>query len=518
MTRGFVLICSLILTAGVCRAQDPDMGTEAQRKAGKVIYEHKCAQCHGDNGDGNGVAAAFFRPAPRDLTAATYKIRTTESGALPTDDDLKAVIRKGMPYTGMPAWPGLSEHELSNVVYYMKTFVEDFADPEAIEPVIKIPRAPRFSEASVQRGQELYEENKCADCHGTLGRGYGKSSATLKDDFDKPIRPADMTKRWTFRGGSTREDIYRTFTTGLNGTPMPSYADLIETEDRWHLVDYVYSFSRDEPEYSTLVIASGIEAEINLDQGETLFEDAPPAFFPVVGQVIEPGRNFYPSANAVEVRAVYNATDIAIMLVWHDMTGETSGTNGPSMPVPRFDPDAEEEAGAIYSDAVAVQTPSKKLSGSVKPYFLFGDTKNAVDIWFADLAKGEGEFFVGRGSQNIESGQDAIPVRSAYRDGAWNVIFKRSRFPADGLSFDEGSFVPVAFSIWDGFAGERGNKRGVTSWYHLYLQPLREDSKAIPVAGYGILALLVELVVIQVVRKRNGASPRRHGETEVADA
>ena len=86
-----------------------------------------------------------------------------------------------------------------------------------------------------------------------------------------------------------------------------------------------------------------------------------------------------------------------------------------------------------------------------------------------------------------------------------NVIFKRSRQREGGYSFDPGSFVPVAFSIWDGREGERGARRGVTGWYHMYLEPLQAESKLIPVAGYGLLTLLLEVGVIVVVRKRNGS-------------
>ena len=45
------------------------------------------------------------------------------------------------------------------------------------------------------------------------------------DDLGQPIRAANLAQSWTFRGGSSREDIFRTMTTGFNGTPMPSFAD-----------------------------------------------------------------------------------------------------------------------------------------------------------------------------------------------------------------------------------------------------------------------------------------------------
>ncbi len=510
MNRSLRLLCALYAITsmfGVARASEPDLGTEAQRKAGRKIYNKVCAQCHGMDGDGNGVARAYFWPTPRDFTYGLFKIRTTASGELPTDDDLKAIIKRGMPYTGMPAWPGLSDRELANVVYYIKTFSNMFADPDFIVAPLDIPKPPKFSEESAAAGRRLYEENKCSDCHGEHGRGDGKSSPTLTNEWGEPIKPADLTRRWTFRGGTTRKDIYRTFTTGLNGTPMPSYADLLDEEDRWHLVDYVYAFSRDEPGYATVVVAASTEADLDLSAGEELFADASPAFFPVIGQVVEPGRSFYPSANAVEVRAVYNASEIAIMLTWHDMTRETEGANGPSMPAPLFDPDADDGSPAgVYSDAVAVQTPSTKSPGIVKPYFLFGDARNSVDLWFADMARGDGELFVGRGSQSVEPAGTKIPVVSSWEDGEWTVILKRDRHSEGGYPFDESTFVPVAFSIWDGFTGERGSKRGVTSWYSIYLEPVEAESRVIPVAGYGMLTLLAQLAVIVIVRRRSGGN------------
>ena len=111
------------------------------------------------------------------------------------------------------------------------------------------------------------------------------------------------------------------------------------------------------------------------------------------------------------------------------MSAEKTGTNGPSVPVPpeeeeeappqpsggasatgsvfgdeevapadragpatRRDPFAEAEAAPAgqaseFSDAVAIQIPSQVPSGARKPYFLFGDAQNSVDLWFFDLAR-----------------------------------------------------------------------------------------------------------------------------------
>jgi DMSO reductase family type II enzyme heme b subunit len=463
---------------------------------GKRVYDQKCSQCHGEKGDGNGVAKDVFLPRPRDFTYGLFKIRTTPSGAVPSDDDLKHIIREGMPYTGMPAWRDLGEEELAAVVAYIKSFSGAFAG-DAPQP-IKIPGPPRSSPESVQRGRKLYEENKCFDCHGNAGRGDGKSSATLKNDWNEPIRPADLTKRWTFRGGSSREDIYRTFTTGLNGTPMPSYADLIGEEDRWHLVNYVYSLSRDEADYATVVTALAVDGDID-PAATSRFDGAPAAYFPVFGQVVEPEREFSPNVNGIEVRSIYNTTDLAFMLKWHDNTAGTSGANGPTLAA-QDSAAAPGVTGPVYSDAVAIQVPSQAPVGAAKPYFLFGDARLPVDIWFADLARRDAQLLVGRGGGSVQSTGDSVAVHASYQDGEWTVVLKRGR--QSGAGFDENGFVPVAFSVWDGFNRERGSRRGVTGWYHVYLKPARTESRTIPVVGYGLSTLLLEVVIIRLVRWR----------------
>ena len=104
---------------GSVRAQGPDVGTEAQRESGKNLYLKYCAQCHGEKGDGEGYATPHLYPRPRDFTTGKFKVRTTPNGALPTHQDLVNIIRRGMPYTSMPAWPTLSDQEVSDLAYFI---------------------------------------------------------------------------------------------------------------------------------------------------------------------------------------------------------------------------------------------------------------------------------------------------------------------------------------------------------------------------------------------------------------
>src|SRR5258705_6453753 len=73
--------------APVMPAQQPGAAPAAGSR-GKQVYDAHCAECHGQAGKGDGAAAHLMTPRPRDFSRGRYKIRSTESGSVPTDDDL----------------------------------------------------------------------------------------------------------------------------------------------------------------------------------------------------------------------------------------------------------------------------------------------------------------------------------------------------------------------------------------------------------------------------------------------
>ena len=521
--------------AGAVRAAAQDLGTDAQREAGKQLYLKFCAQCHGDNGDGEGYATPHLNPRPRNFTTGKYKIRSTPTGALPTHQDLVSIIRRGMPYTSMPAWPSLTDDEVSNLAYYLTTFSPDFAQADKAPKPVDLPGAPGVTKESVELGRKLYEETGCVKCHGTLGRGDGPSASTLVDDWGQSIRPADLTQRWTFRGGASREDIFRAMSTGLNGTPMPGFLDALSVEQRWAITDFIDSLSpANGPAYANLVIAKYVQDPIDVAKGAAIFAQAPPARFPIVGQIMEPGRSFHPPATSVTVQAIYDAESIALLVRWNDMGADKSGKNGPALPVPvaeedgppaaagaqttggaaqPADPFAETGAPAApvseFSDAVAIQLPSQVPAGARKPYFIFGDAQNTVDVWFFDLAQSAPLQFTGKGSADVAPNDtgDVTGVAN-YDQGEWSVIFKRPRRAASGVPLTPGEFMPIAFSVWDGLSRERGNRRGLTTWYSLYVEPEVVPSAVGPMVRTALIILVLELAIIGWVRWRYGSRPR----------
>ena len=542
MTARLLLSASVILLLAVggaklepVRAQGPDVGTDAQREAGKTVYLKYCAQCHGDTGAGDGFATPHLLPKPRNFTSGKFKVRSTPTGALPTHQDLVNIIRRGMPYTSMPAWPELTDQDVSNVAYFIKSLSPDFANAERVPTPVPLPGAPGKTDESVALGKKLYEETGCVRCHGTLGRGDGPSAPTLRDDWGYPLRPADLAQSWTFRGGSTREDIFRTMTTGFNGTPMPGFLEALTEEQRWAITDFIVSLSgSDGPRYTNLVVARHVEDAIDLSKGAANFDSAPVARFPIIGQIMEPGRAFHPPTISVTVQAVYDAESIAVLVRWHDMMADKAGKNGLSLAVPPEeeqaptagsggaaaaptpdDPFADPTAAPTtvepseFSDAIAIQLPLQRPTGARKPYFIFGDAQGPVDLWYFDLAQSVPQQFTGKGSADITPNDTGdITAVANFDQGEWSVIFKRPRRPSSGVSFNPGEFTPIAFSVWDGFARERGNRRGLSAWYSLYVEPENVPSAVGPMIRTALIIFAIELVVIGWVRWRYGSRSR----------
>ncbi len=221
----------------------PDQSSVTERTAaqrGKRLYRRKCVFCHGTNGKGDGSVSRYVFPKPRDLTQGVFKIHSTPSGSLPTDQDLFDTLTRGLPGTTMPAWWNLSETQRWQLVAYIKTFSARFQEEEPREP-IKIGAAKPPYPESVANGRRLYLEAECWKCHGLLGRGDGPSSHTLVDDWDYPIVPADLTISRNWRGGNRPEDVFRSLTVGIGGTPMPSWEDALTEDQIWDLTNYLLS-------------------------------------------------------------------------------------------------------------------------------------------------------------------------------------------------------------------------------------------------------------------------------------
>ena len=223
---------------------------------GEWSYRGLCIGCHGVKADGNGAVWELadkygqghkLPRKPRDFTEAIYKVRSTPSGSLPTDTDLFSAISRGLVADeDMPAFKFLPERDRWAIVAYLKTLTDRWEEEkdDQEDPIeVSSPTVPTTE--TLVAGKRVYELMKCAKCHGELGKGDGPSAPHLKDDNDLPIEPRDFSDASMFVAGSDPESVYTTFTTGFDGTPMPSFADFLEEKERWELVWYVMSLRND---------------------------------------------------------------------------------------------------------------------------------------------------------------------------------------------------------------------------------------------------------------------------------
>jgi mono/diheme cytochrome c family protein len=213
---------------------------------GKQLYYRYCWGCHGFRGDGNGEnwlpTGSFLEPylniQPRNFVAATFKCRSTPTGTLPTDEDLYNAIRRGFVLTNMPSWITLTAQNRADLIAFIKTFSARWKNEKSGDP-INVPPEPKLTVESIKHGQELFQKLECWKCHGQEGRGDGPSASTLTDSNDQPIRPYNFSVGSRFKCGATNQDLYKIFMTGLDGTPMPSFADVIKPDDAWDLVHFL---------------------------------------------------------------------------------------------------------------------------------------------------------------------------------------------------------------------------------------------------------------------------------------
>ena len=518
--------------------------------AGKKIYEKRCYYCHGIKGDGNGPAAPRLDPKPRNFTRNEYKIRSTGLGTLPTDEDLFRIITSGVEGTAMPFWSTLSSEERWQVIYYVKTFYEGFKESEAHEVIPISGEIPSDSE-SVKRGKELFKEAKCLLCHGEDGKADGQITTTLKGKWNFPYKARNLTKSWLFKGGNTTKDIYRTVTTGINETPMGTYADFLTDEDRWHLTHYVKTLSHD---MNTEVVLKSKLVEGDLPEGPdgAAWDTVSSIEMPLAGQIVAKPRFWTPSVNSIRIKSLYNEEDIAFLIEWDDTTNEQDET---------------------YSDAVALQFPTKIPEGMEKPYFAMGESGKSVTIWHwraydefkqteesgskdddteaatdggSSVAEHEEaeeqeeeqkqeevsetgavqeekieeekpkEKFKGfatikemnaKGFKNLaEQPSDSQHSKSKgyWKNGKWKVMITRPLMTDDkkiDIQFEAGKLIPYALAAWDGSNSEIGGQKSISSWYYLTLEMTTPRSVYLYVLIAIIMGVSIQFWVIGRIRR-----------------
>ena len=506
---GLVLV-TLASTAVALVLAKPATSQQEANAEGKAVYDKWCAGCHGDEGRGDGVGAAHLLPKPRDFTRALYQVRSTATGEIPTDDDIRHVVDNGMPGTSMPGWTAtLSSGEREAVARYVKSFSNAFRNPPT---PVELGSDPGGGQSAVDSGRALFRKIECWKCHGNGGRGDGQSAPTLKDDWNNPIRAADLSRNWLFNGGGDVRDIYRRLRTGLDGTPMPAFGDLVDANvitdgDLWRIAHYVRSLSpEEEPRVRDVVSAPRVDS-LPAGPADSAWDGAGSDYFPLVGQVIIKNRWFAPTVSGVWVQAVHNGQSLAIRVSWTDPTRSPDdgawrqwrGRLYRSMA--SDDSAAARDTATAFADRLMLEFPTRLSTGMERPYFLLGTAEQPVYLWRWESEPGAATEVVANGAGRIEplpAQPDSVTANGEFADGQWRVQFVRTLTTADStnrLQFVPGRPIPMAIFAWDGSNGETDTKMSIGSWVNIHLgEPARAGTVVWPLLamlGTGGLGLLV---------------------------
>lgn len=496
-----------------------------------VLFNNHCGTCHGASGAGDGPAAYLVYPKPRNFTTGVFRFKSTPGAQLPTTDDLRRVIKEGVPQTAMPGFADvLAAQQIDALIPHILAFSTDKQSGEALTP-IQISDKPVFTAALAQQGKLVYQASGCALCHGDTGKGDGPSSMTMADSTGMPLPPADFTTG-VFKSGRTSQDLYRTITVGVIGTPMPGFATAFDksppipgveqtVDKRWALVAYIESLAvpRERPG-----IASGAKITVAQAAHAGMLTDAThPAWsqIPSVPVALQPLWQRRRSPRAVEVRVAANKDRIAFCFEWPDETADT------------IDGDVRG-----FSDAVGImlglkdQVPTLTMglrgatTGASQPQVYLcqwkaswqlhsesGEPADAVakggalpaDMYAfkqGDLAKGpitehDPTYITALGAGNavaspatfrrsaLESNAAGFGTLTPFSEtkqkaqgkgvwvnGQWRVVIVRA-LAGDGegdIDFKGRRKIPVSFAVWDGHAQDRNGTKEVSGWHWLDLE------------------------------------------------
>ncbi len=501
--------------------------TEENILEGKTVYNFRCSPCHGVKGDGTGPVAATLEPRPRDFTGGNFRFRTTKTGEVPKDEDLFRTITRGIPGSAMPSWAPLPANDRWKVIYYVKKISGWFDDeefsPYREEAGLEFGDPPPRTEAIVQEGEKLFKEEgaNCIVCHGINGRGNGTGpDAQKKNAKRERLWPRDLSKSWHYKNGSRVEDIFRTLTGGLSGTPMPSSLESLHKSDpaqdehmRWAIAYFVESMFEKYDDQKRILEVVKVDDELPRDPKDAAWEQSDEIAILLTGQLTFRPRWQTPAVDFIRVRALYNDEDIALRVVYNDRTRSTvhespevwtTADTYPELDVTKFPFEQ-----STYRDAVAIQFPVKDSEGAKRPHFIYGSQADAVHLLRYEADKGDtGNGVVeynAKGRKKLKAQPDTEQQArgtGVFDDGQWQVVFQRPLVGGKGdAKIAPGAYIPFTLMAWDGGNNESGLQQSVSSWYSLKMVTPISARVYIGVLIGMLLATLTEFYALLRVNK-----------------
>ena len=122
---------------------------------GRKHYMHHCMHCHGVTGDGNGPTAEYLNPRPRDYRLGIFKFTSTKQADRASRDDLKRIVRHGIPGTYMPSFMLLKDKKLDSIIEYVRWL----AARGEFEKILGTELAADYSQEEYDKQVEQWKES-----------------------------------------------------------------------------------------------------------------------------------------------------------------------------------------------------------------------------------------------------------------------------------------------------------------------------------------------------------------------
>jgi mono/diheme cytochrome c family protein len=269
--------------------------------SGSNLYRVHCLHCHGVTGDGRGPTGRWVNPHPRDYRQGIFKFMSvdqTSGPKPPRRDDLVRVLHQGVEGTAMPSFVLLKTPELEDLASYvihlsmrgkveydtiknsfsydreqnaltldaenleeqmeasLQLVAKGWVDSQGKDKAIAVAAYPYNDKDlpqlkdSILRGFHLFKgvasdklgvsekdakAANCISCHTS----YGRQALYKFDDWGTLTKPRDLTQG-VFRGGRRPVDVYFRIHSGISGSGMTSFGNVVSKADSiWDLVNFV---------------------------------------------------------------------------------------------------------------------------------------------------------------------------------------------------------------------------------------------------------------------------------------
>src|SRR5262245_32570137 len=360
-----------------------DLAAQAEELSpGRALYVEHCAACHGERGDGQGIAARFLFPKPRDFRAGRFRLVST-TNSVPSREDLLAVLVHGMPGSSMPSWAHLSEDQrsqLADEVMHMRReglhdqIVKQLKDDDdevneedvqaqvatrtTAGPPAEVPQMAAADEETIAWGKQIFLKQGCSSCHGNEGRGDGQQ--VMVDAEGLPTRPRDFT-RGIFKGNDDLASVYRRIALGMPGTPMPASPNL-KPEQMVDLDQFILSLSSKETRDASILKRNRIFAHFVPQLPTTPADDAWKAAEETAVRVAP---LWWRDDNDCDLKvvALHDGKSLAVRMRWRDSTTNWNVASAES-----------------FTDSAGRDL----YRGPQEPFIGMGSAKSPIDVWFWD--------------------------------------------------------------------------------------------------------------------------------------